>query len=381
MLIVCLVSLCARGQGEFRLDVHSLADGPPALARAGSRPIRKRPRKPARLKGVPEALSDRAAYFVVPTGSGPLFLAIDLSEPPVLYADTDWDNDLGDEKPAPLTPTDETTYRAALIMVKPADGKEPLAVQLELWAHVKGGTVPWITVAPAVFHAGKATFGETTCAVALLDHNLDGHLLGRADKLALDFNANGDFEYGPLINEIMPLQAIVRVENAYYSVEAEPDGSTIRFKKITPACGTVAVEDPSVRITVAADVGTFLLEPSAGTWALPCGKYKIVSAALATRDEQGDEWILRCIRLPGETRAFEIRESETTALTVGPPFALATDVKKRGRTVSIGLNLAGRAGERYLPSALRNGKMLEPPKLRILDEKGHELAAGAFRYG
>jgi len=379
LLIVGLTSLCAHGQGEFPLERHPLADGPRGLVQASRRPTMKSAEKPSQLKGVPEALSEKAAYFVVRAGSGGFLLAIDLSGSPVLYVDTDRDNDLADEKPIALSEAEKWAYYSGVITVGASKGKDQPAVQFELWAYAKGRTVPWISVAPAGFYSGKVTIGEKAYAVALTDLNLDGRLLGRQDTLALDLNGSGDFE--PLASEIMPLSDMVRVENAYYSVEAEADGSAIRLKKITPESGTLAVEDPCVQFTVLGHVGMFSLEASDSSWKLPVGKYTTALVKLAVKDEEENVWILPCVRLPSEMRELDIRKGETVALAIGPPLTLATDVSPRGGSVLIGVNLTGRAGERYLPGAFKNGEMLEPPKFRILDEAGHELAADSFQYG
>ena len=88
-----------------------------------------------------------------------------------------------------------------------------------------------------------------------------------------------------------------------------------------------------------------------------------------------------CSRSSREPRRFDIAEGETTAFAAGPPLTLSAEVHRRGRDVSIGLILTGQGGETYIAGVAKNGTRLDPPKFKILDEKGKVLASGAFSYG
>jgi hypothetical protein len=66
----------------------------------------------------------------------------------------------------------------------------------------------------------------------------------------------------------------------------------------------------------------------------------------------------------------------------GPPLVIKTNtVKISEQTISIGLSVEGRAGEKYIAGAMK-GRSREPqPIFRILDEKGKTLTTGKFEYG
>ena len=80
---------------------------------------------------------------------------------------------------------------------------------------------------------------------------------------------------------------------------------------------------------------------------------------------------------------IQVIKGQTVSLKFGPPFVVQTDMRRRGRNVSLGLSLVGQAGERYNLSMYKNGKWSRPssPKVKIVDEAGNVLVHGQFEYG
>lgn len=410
LLVFCVVSVPAYGQGEFKLKYQEFKDESHSLVNFGRQWVQRAREKPTELKGLPDGLGSKAGYFVGhPDGTKTLqlFMAVDPGNPAKLYIDTDLDSDLSDEKALTAT-VRGTTARFGVVSVKSADAKDAPAMRFAVYAHqrgtVHGATITGLVVqprddvqsdapfiylylSPAGFFSGEATFGEDTYAIVLMDGGLDGRFgktpgagaRGGNDFLAMDLNGDGRFDQPA--GELMPLGGMVRVGNSYFSVEVEADGSAVRFEDAKPKLGTLDAESPDVRLSVSSSNGFFRLEGSDGSWQLPVGRYSIAMLQLGSKDEEGVEWTLQCLRPPEKLRQFEIREGETTSLEIGPPLTLATTTSKKGKTVSIGLELTGRAGEPYLPGVEKNGKRQDAPTLKILDENDKELASGSFRYG
>jgi hypothetical protein len=65
----------------------------------------------------------------------------------------------------------------------------------------------------------------------------------------------------------------------------------------------------------------------------------------------------------------------------GLPLQIKVDVSQQGRNVSLGLILEGRAGERYIAGIRKNGRLIPPPRYRVIDESGAVLKTGTFEYG
>ncbi|OPZ98909.1 MAG: hypothetical protein BWY71_01128 [Planctomycetes bacterium ADurb.Bin412] len=97
--------------------------------------------------------------------------------------------------------------------------------------------------------------------------------------------------------------------------------------------------------------------------------------------KQGVDWYRLYSSGPwGQLGEVEIKPEETTVLQPGPPLTLKADVNRRGRNVSIGFTIVGRAGEEY-ETVVKNGKRTPTPTVKIVDSEGKTLASGKFEYG
>jgi len=100
-----------------------------------------------------------------------------------------------------------------------------------------------------------------------------------------------------------------------------------------------------------------------------------------TMNANGDKWQTSFYGAQNVSSRITVTKSQTTVLKFGPPLHVKTEIEPVGRQVSIGLSITGQSGERYNPQVMKNGSVLEPPKLKIVDESGNVLASGNFEYG
>ncbi len=94
-----------------------------------------------------------------------------------------------------------------------------------------------------------------------------------------------------------------------------------------------------------------------------------------TKKQDADTWVISLIS--GQPLA-PIKES---ALKPGPPITVGPDVKVIKRTLSIGLDAIGQAGEKYIPGVMKNRKWQEAPTFEVVDQSGNVLGSGQFEYG
>ncbi|MHC4618564.1 MAG: hypothetical protein ACYTEQ_12520 [Planctomycetota bacterium] len=112
------------------------------------------------------------------------------------------------------------------------------------------------------------------------------------------------------------------------------------------------------------------------------GVYKLTRAELRAQESKNKWWTILCFnRPPGKLSRVRVADGETTVLKLGPPLTVHTDVRQKGRAVSIGLSLIGRAGEHWMAQVLSPRGPHSAPKLQIVDEGGKVLASGKFEYG
>jgi hypothetical protein len=140
------------------------------------------------------------------------------------------------------------------------------------------------------------------------------------------------------------------------------------FVKLVPSNTTVELESRDRRYTVSSGK-----EPTK----IPKGIYTIREISL---HQEGYELAGRDYF--GELTPVTVTENKTTVIDCGLPLLVKADVSYlRGDTITIGVNVYGKVGEKYASTATRYGVHLAAPKLKILDETGKVLAAGSFEFG
>ena len=367
---------------------------------------RSEPKRPAQLKGLPEGVSDSVSYYVVKVGQRELLMAVDPAEKPRLYADTDFDGDLADEKAAPaLTAENKGTSRPAgqhhfgPIALAAADVKGNAAAQM---------TAEWrkpglVFLRPSACLSGKVRLAGKEHRVVVIDSNFNGRWndvwspsgkpitswTGSFDFFAIDRDGNGTFGLpsgGPSAKaleamEVQPLTKMLRMKDTCYDADVAADGSKIRLAKLTLQSGTLDLGCKGLELLALCDAGFRYLELPDGKTELPAGSYMAIQPSLSRTDAKGAKWKLSGGRDPGKLVKFEIQKGKTLKIKAGPPLVIKTDVTKQLGTASIGISAVGQAGEAYTGGAEKDGKRPDPPTLKILDEKGKVLAEGAFKYG
>jgi len=396
----------ARGKWQtFPLKHGPIDDGDRNIQMMIRSYARSEPKRPVQLKGLPEGVSESVSYYVVKVGQRELLVAVDPAEKPRLYADTDFDGDLADEKAVGASAEDKGTTRPAgqhrfgPIALAAADAKGNAAA--EMTAELLRGNMLFLR--PVNCLSGKARLAGKEHRVVVIDSNYNGRCndawspsgepltswAGDFDFLAIDRNANGTFDMprgGPSAKmleamEVQPLTKMLRIKDTYYDVDVAADGSEVRLAKLPLQSGTLDLGCKGLELMVLCDAGFGYLELPDGKTELPAGSYMAMQPSLSRTDAKGATWKLSGGRDPGKLVKFEIQKGKTLKLKAGPPLVIKTDVTKQSGTASIGISAVGQAGEAYAAGVEKDGKRPDPPTLKILDEKGKVLAEGAFKYG
>ena len=83
----------------------------------------------------------------------------------------------------------------------------------------------------------------------------------------------------------------------------------------------------------------------------------------------------------GDLSRIKVKNNETTALRLGPPFLLKPRVNKSGSLLSIDFTIIGQAGEQYENFVRKNNQAMPGAKIKIVDEAGNVLVNDKFKYG
>ena len=395
---LCLVSTSVLAQGTFPLKYQDL-DSPaePAPLEMANKYVGGTVEKPPAVVAGPAGATQAVMYFGLPLGDGTRWFAVVAANPPKLYADTNGNNNLSDEKAVDGAGPDPE--RGGMISFGPVTltvgEKAPVRVRAMAPRAPPGGEpVPFLLVLPAGGMVGDITLGGQAYRAMLVDGNLNGRYgdtfsglsnlsLGAADFLAIDLNQNGrfdmpDFESAAAI-ETSPLTSGIKVGGAYYRIQVPADGSQIQAEKVEPAFGTLAVDVPGLSFLTLSDFGFQRIGPVDGKASLAAGKYTVLQMTLTQRDEAGAEWTLT--GRSGKEDPLQILPDQTLQLQIGPPLKARIEVGQTEGTASMTFSLVGRGGEVYAGGAMKDGKRQPAPKLEILDESGKVLATGTFEYG
>jgi hypothetical protein len=393
---LCVAPLAACGQGTFELAYADFEPTGHALA------MQTWQWRLTFQKGHPDdklpegvSLTDLYCCGIKPFGGSVVTFLLDLSGQPTLYVDTDADLDLSDEQ-AMVAVQVRGARSAWFGPFDVAAGRDRRIARQRL-ALVAGfgprGEVGAYLV-PGGAHSGRARLGDTEYAIAVADNDMSGRcddvfelVQGRIpktkDSIAIDLDGDGRFEHGA--SEVMPLGRIVRVGDAYYSVEVSPDGSSITFGTAAVRCGAFKATGADASFRVWSDAGVFDLTRSNregdGTWRLPAGVYVVGAPALMRTDDAGDIWTLSCRGLPIGSQFFSIVPGKTRMLSFGGPLRFEVAVDMQRSNVCVGLELRGQGGESYQAGACKNGRLLAAPTYKIIDGAGNELASAKFEYG
>jgi len=382
----------------FPLKHGPISDRDKNIRGMNSNYARPEPNRPAQLKGLPAGLSEFVSYYVAKVGKRELLMAVDPGKKPRLYVDTDFDGDLADEKAVVAVPA--VQRRFGPIALASADAKANATA--EMTAEMLKGNILFLR--PVNCLSGKVRLAGREHRVALVDGSYNGRWddtwspsgqpftswAGDFDNLAIDRSGDGTFDmprgggnrYKRLEEkEVQPLTKMLRIKDTYYDVDVAADGSEIRLAKLSLQCGTLDLGCKGLELLALYDAGFRYLELPDGKTELPPGAYMAILAFLSRTEAEGAKWKLSGGRDPGKLVKFEIQQGKTLRIKAGPPLVLKTDVIKQSGVVSIGFSAVGQAGEAYAGGAEKDGKRVDAPTLKILDEKGKVLAEGAFKYG
>lgn len=99
-------------------------------------------------------------------------------------------------------------------------------------------------------------------------------------------------------------------------------------------------------------------------------------SALSVTDENGNKWKLDLVK------GQQFSRTSNNDKKPGPPLLVSTNTKKIDNSrISIGIEVKGQAGEKYIGGAVKNGKIEPEPQFVIVDEKARIIYKGKFEYG
>ena len=387
------------GQRVFPLKYQE-ADASEAVV-SGNTFQRRLPEKPAEIKAAPTGLSGEAVYFSLTVGPRKVLALLEVASPPRLFVDVAGTGDLSAVQPLAARPWGPVQQFGPVDIPVTGTDKPPVRVRFlcvadkYLAANKDRAVAPAdLAVAPAGYMAGKVSVDGQSYRVALVDHGLRGRydnvLRGEREfgwlkedtRLALDLNQDGDFPRGPDTGETLPLLPTLHVKDAYYSVRAASDGSSIALASAAPDFGALDTGCADLGLALVGEYGFHKLSGSGGKWRVPAGWHAATGATLNRTDEAGTLWSLHGVSSWGRLARFDVPAGQALSLRAGSPLSVKvhpSGLQPNGM-IHFALALVGQAGEDY-NAAAKKGGIPQPPRFRVLDEAGRAIGSGVFNPG
>jgi hypothetical protein len=97
--------------------------------------------------------------------------------------------------------------------------------------------------------------------------------------------------------------------------------------------------------------------------------------------QDGQTWQIDSRGPWGDLSRIKVKNNQTTALRLGPPFLIKPGVRRSSSSVLVDFAIIGQAGEQYQNFARKNNQLIRQAKVKIIDESGNMLTDGRFEYG
>jgi hypothetical protein len=232
---------------------------------------------------------------------------------------------------------------------------------------------------------GEAVFAGRPCKVALADLDSNGLFnnyeqgLFRGDRFFVDLNGDGNFgESG----ESLSYAQYARIGDAWYTIEASPDGGAVRIQPSTPTFGAIKAPAGVKSVGLSSPKQYQDVAFAEGRAQAITGVYEVRSAILEIVDDSGQRWITRGSY--GQTRPKLVVDPNREA-ALGDILPLTIQVAilpgSDPDTVQLEPRITDSHGGTF--STLRRGNSRhEPPAyLVIKDAEGKQVAKADLGYG
>ena len=158
-------------------------------------------------------------------------------------------------------------------------------------------------------------------------------------------------------------------------------GAVLIFSLLTRGHGYIKLNTPNAKLVLKSGwFNQISIKSATEPVKVKAGTHNPRLISLKTKKGK-DTWQIISNGPWGDLNQIKVTKNDTTNLTFGPPLLVKPNVHKRKKIVSIGLTIVGKSGEHYQSRVTKNGRPMQAPRLKIIDQSGKVLASGKFEYG
>ncbi|MCS7187367.1 MAG: hypothetical protein RMK89_10490 [Armatimonadota bacterium] len=286
----------------------------------------------------------------------------------ILFADTNGNNDLTDERPFSSR---QRGYMRAF-------GPIPMRIQINgrtLIRYIGAEVIPQPN-GEVSFHLlaasrwkGTVNWDGRTLPVTIIDANADG-LVNERDSLVL-----GDETQ----RRRLPVSGRLGIDGRFFRFHVPPTGEHLVFEAVQLKSAILKFQGEEVSLTLEGDDGQWILEGRNGQVVAPVGEFRLMNVTLFRKDEQGRKWQFSAYAFGPAAPKLLIPEAGTNLNF--EPLKVSLVWNRKGEEIEFSLDIKTENGMSLSDLRFDGFRRPPEPKLRLVAPNGKVIAEPQFHYG
>jgi hypothetical protein len=235
---------------------------------------------------------------------------------------------------------------------------------------------------------GEAVFDGKRYKVALADLDSNGLFndyeqdVFQGDRFFVDLDGNGSFSGGSRSEENFPYAQYTQIAGKWYTVEASPDGGTVRIQPSQPTFGTIKAAAHTRQVGLSSPRQFQSIDFTDGRAEALSGVFQVRGIWLEIVDGHYQRWsTFGRYRQSGPTITIEPDQETTFADVLPLMIQVAVLPTSEPNIVELELRIVDRHGGSF-GTLRRNSSRHQPPaRLVIKDADGRQVVEAALEYG
>ena len=285
----------------------------------------------------------------------------------VLYADTNGNNDLTDERPFRLQQLGGRRVFGPIPMRYQINGKTVIRHIGAEVATLEDGRVFLLLFVASRWHGAFMWDGKPV-SISVIDVTCDGRI-GEGDSLIWD--EGGEKRH-------LPAEGQVGINGRFFRYQVAPTGEELVIEPIQVRTAIVKFQGERLTLNVANESRRWQLEGQNGELIAPVGNFLLVRLEISRKDKQGRIWRLMANAFGPAAPKFSI--PETGAVLNFEPLQVSLVYDRKGDEFEFSLDIKTANGMR-LSGLMVDYRLPPEPRLRLTALGGKVIAEPQFHYG
>lgn len=338
----------------------------------------------AKLENVKLPSVSNVSLFAAKFVDGKRFFAVTKRQNKlVLYADTNGNNNLTDERPFEMSRQNSNAMVAGPIPMRiKLNGKTVTRHVGAMFIEIKDKRVPLrslLFLFAANRWTGKLFWEGKQIPVTVIDKNCDG-VISEDDSLIL---GSAVTKGSPILltdfkEKRLPARGQVGINGKFFRFEVSPDGEKLICEPLKVQTATVKFDGEQLMLIVEGGGKKWLLEGKEGKLITPIGEFQLLKVNLTRKDKQRQLWMVEANAFGPAAPRFSIPDSGTM-LDI-EPLKLSLHYAQKGDQCEFSLDIKTANGM-SVNMLLAKGRLPPEPKLRLSSLDGKIVAESKFHYG